>query len=179
MNNQQTFVDGLTDIFVKKNIITPEKAKAIKKIFWDRAKPQFVDFLLEEGLIDKSNILSALSEYYQVPAFDVVGYFFSHHYLHMFPEGILIRNIMIPLERDENILVMVVSDPDNPELLDKIGEHVSYDIQFQVGIAQDIIDAIREFYDLSIEQVDYDDEHLEDMRRERTVEGILIEDIED
>lgn len=179
MSKHETFVDGLTDIFVKNNIVTPDKAKAIKKLFWDRSKPSFVNFLLKEGLISRSAILNALSEYYKVPAFDVVGHFFEHHYLHMFPEGVLLRNAMIPLERDQNMLIMIASEPDNPELLAKIGEHVSYDVQFQVGIAQDIIDAIREFYELSITQVEIDEDHLEEKREQREVEGVLIEDVED
>ena len=179
MSKHETFVDGLTDIFVKNNIIAADKAKAIKKLFADRAKPSFINFLLEEGLISRSAILNALSEYYKVPAFDVVGHFFKHHYLHMFPQGVLLRNAMIPLKQDQNMLIMIASEPNNPELLPKIGEHVSYNIRFMVGIQQDIIDAIREFYELSITQVDIDEDHLREKREQKEVEGVLIEDIED
>jgi len=179
MSKQQTFVDGLTDIFVKNNVVSADKAKAIKKLFWDRAKPQFVDFLLEEGLVSKSDLLNALSQYYKVPAFDVVGHLFKQHFVHMFPKDFLIRNKIIPLERDENFMVVIASDPGHAELLAKIGEHVSYDIRFNVGIAQDIRGAVESFYDMLIPQTGISDDVVEDPAQQEELEGFLTEDIED
>lgn len=54
------------------------------------------------------------------------------------------------MEDDENTLVLVASDPHNNDLLLEIGKYVSYDVQFKVGLYQDIIDAIKEFYDPSL-----------------------------
>ena len=78
--NKKTFVERLVDIFVKRNTIAADKAPAIKKLFYDRSKPSFVNFLLEEDLLSREDILNALSDYYNVPAFDVEGYFFEHVY---------------------------------------------------------------------------------------------------
>jgi hypothetical protein len=167
MKKEETLVEQLTNILVKNNVIAEDKAKAIKKVFKDRSKPVFVNFLLEEDLVPRNEILNALAEYYKVPAFDVVGHFFDHFLLRKFPEDTLIRNVMIPLEVDENMLIVIASQPDNPELLSIIGDSVSYDVRFMVGIDQDIIDAIREFYDLSPSQVPED----EDIRREHIERG--------
>jgi hypothetical protein len=62
----------------------------------------------------------------------------------------MLQNSFIPLEDDENIMVVVASDPADSNLLVEIGKYVSYDIQFRVGLHHDILDAIKEFYDESL-----------------------------
>lgn len=142
-----TFAAQLSEILFKHGVITQEEAKAMQHAFEQSAIDQFDDFLISEGLVEQGDLLEALSEYFEVPSFDVVGYFFERHLLHMFPKQMLIRNRMIPLEVDENMMIIVTSNPDNPDILAQIGENVSYDIRFYVGIGQDIINAIQEFYD--------------------------------
>ena len=64
---------------------------------------------------------------------------------------------------DENMMIMVAANPDNSELLFEIGQNVSYDIRFYVGIARDICDAVKEYYDKADTQ---DVEEDEDLRQE-------------
>ena len=156
MAKHDNLAEGIAKILVERKVVSPEEGESFKKLFYDRAKPSFVNFLLEEGLVTKTAILKALSEFYQKPYFDANGFFFDQHLVQMFPDDVMIRNLFIPIEQDQNMLVVLVSDPSNPELLKKIGEHVSYDIRFNVGIAQDIINAIREFSDWAVTQ--YPDE---------------------
>lgn len=146
MKNQKTFVQKLSSILMDQGTISPEESKALQKVFKESAKETFDNFLLEEGLVDEANLLKALAYYYQVPGFDVIGYFFDTYLLHMFPKDFLTRNACIPVTVDENIMIMVASEPVNP-LLARIGEHVSYSIRFRVGIRRDIVEAAREFYD--------------------------------
>ncbi len=174
MEKRETFAQAIADILVKHNVVSPETGKALQKAFRDSAKEIFDNFLLEEGLVDPENLIKALAEYYQVPAFDVVGYFFERYLLHMFPKGFLLRNAIIPLEVDENIMVIIASEPNDSDLLPKIGEHVSYDIRFRVGIRRDICDAVKEFYDRALTEVKEDAdlrvEHKEDAEVRR-IEG--------
>lgn len=181
MKRYEDLAEGLSEILVKQNVITQEKAQALKKLFYESAKPIFVDFLLEEGLVARSDLLNALSEYYQKPAFDVVGHFFDEHYVQMFPELVMVRDRFIPLERDQNMLVVVASDPTNPELLDIIGKYVSYDVRFKVGIAQDIIDAVREFSGYAITQYpeEIDVDIKKEQQRRKEVRGELLEQEEE
>jgi hypothetical protein len=135
-----------------------------------------VDFLLSEGLVTRRDILTALSETFQVPWFDVTGYFFDHQLVHLFPKGFLLRNGMIPLMIDEDELIVVAANPADPELLPSFGQYVSWDIQFQVGIRRHIEDAVKEFYD---ESITYDipaDLDLEEERRVARAEAELEED---
>ncbi len=181
----EMFVDGITKVLKSRKIISADEAKALKKSFEGSSKPNFDDFLLEEGLVEKGDLLDALAQYYEVPAFDAVGYFFNHAQVLMFPKIFLRRNGIIPIERDQNMLIMLASNPKDSDLLVRIGNYVSYDIRFRVGIRQDILDAIEEFYDRSLAEVDYDKDLNEDrkmregnIRQEKEVEELAREDFE-
>lgn len=150
------YVKKLTDILVQLKAITPEMNDDLEHNFAQSSHERFDDFLLDQGLVAKEDILKALSILYQVPYMDVDGYFFDSFMLQKFPKDFLIRNAIIPYEQDQNMLLVVAADPSDQALLDKIGAHVSYDIRFNVGIKTDIINMIRMYYDKSLtEPVSY------------------------
>lgn len=149
---EHIFIDELTNILLKTGALDPEAAKGLDEAFAQSSHENFDYFLLNEGLVDKEDLLHALSIIYRVPSIDVDGIFFETFLLQKFPKDFLLRNAIIPYEQDENMLVVVAADPADDTLLDKIGEYVSYDIQFFVGIYTDIIDAIESYYETSITQ---------------------------
>ncbi|EKD48494.1 MAG: hypothetical protein ACD_64C00279G0001 [uncultured bacterium] len=171
----EAFVEGLTKILLKRHLISKSDADSLVVAFKGSQKEYFDDFLLSEGLIEKDDLLPALAEYYQVPAVDVVGYFFDHSLLLMFPKNFLFNSAVIPMERDENMLVMVTSDPNDEDLIVQIGNYVSYDIHFNVGIRQDIMDAVEEYYAQSLTGPDFE-EDLSQTREAR--EGEIEEEKE-
>lgn len=157
----------------RRQVITDEMARDLVHQFDGAEQERFDDFLLQEGIVSKEDLLPALSQVYQVPSTDVEGYFFQTHLLQMFPQDLLMRNGIIPMEQDENILIVVAADPSDPELLARIGEHVSYDIEFFVGIYTDILEAIEEYYDRALTQ-DFDHEG-EDIHQDM----VRLEDLDD
>jgi Type II secretion system (T2SS), protein E, N-terminal domain len=171
---ENSFEVSFLRTLVELKLITAEDAVKLLAAYHESDVDQFDEFLLSEGILDTENLLQALSEYYQVPSFDVQGYFFERHLLHMFPQDMMVRNEIIPLQVDESMMVVVAAKPDNPDLLFEIGEYVSYDIRFYVGIAQDIIDAVREYWDKADTEVKEDD----DIREEQLLrsEFMHIED---
>ncbi len=181
----EAFVKRLTKILHKRNIISKDEADALAEAFKGSAKPYFDDFLLDEGIVDKDDLLPALADFYQVPAFDVVGYFFDHALLRMFPKNFLFNRAVIPIELDENMLIMVASNPNDSELLPMIGNHVSYDIRFNVGIRQDIMDAVQEFFDKSPTGADFEEDLKQtremretNIRQEKEVDELAYDDYE-
>jgi hypothetical protein len=162
----QTFVDRLTEILVQNKAISREQAQTYRHDFERSDKDSFDDFLLTEGLIDEEALLIALSVCYQVPAIDVVGYFFDRELLRNFPKDFLLRNEIIPYELEDDNLVVVASRPDDPNLEADIGKFVNPDIAFAVGLGQHILDAIEEYYDKADTEVDDD----ADLRVEREQE---------
>jgi type IV pilus assembly protein PilB len=145
----QSFEEKLCTILVKNKVITPKESADLQKDFAGRTKENFDDFLLSEGVVQKDDLLQALSECYEVPAFDIVGHFFKRDLLLQFPKDFLVRHGIIPLERDGNMLVIVASEPDNTDFLAEMSDYVSDDTRFFVGIRQEIIDAVDEYYEES------------------------------
>lgn len=167
---KETFVDRLTAILVAQGVIPAAEVAGIHAGFSRSSLDQFDDFLIEEGLVEPDDLLKALAEFYQVPSFDVRDHFFDQHLIHMFPKDFLLRNGIIPLERDENMLIVVASAPETPGLEAAINEFVSYDINFYVGIKEAITDAVKEFYDRAPTQVVEDEDIKEERRLEQDKE---------
>lgn len=147
---RKEFIDKLSEILVEMNILKVEDLFAIHKEFQSRADISFEDFLLEEGLVDRSDLLQALSRYYEVPAIDVVGEIFDHHDVRLIPEEVMVKHFFIPYKRENDNLTVVAANPGDPHLPVVIGKYVTHNIEFAVGLAQDIIDTVREYYDKSI-----------------------------
>lgn len=178
MKKEVSFVQRLTTSLLANQAITQKEADSLVAMFHDRAKGRVDNFLLDEGMVEREDLLKALSTVYQVPFFDVNGYFFEHELLHTFPKDVLIAKGIIPLQVDEDVLIVVASNPEDAELLDVIGHSVSYDIQFNVGIHRDIIDSIEEYYDQSV-ILDDEDDYEDDESFENDEDDDMAEDIFD
>jgi hypothetical protein len=171
------FVEGLCAIFERQGVVTSQQSRDLKKNFEGRSDVYFEDFLLEEGLIDKEAILKALSEYYATPSMDPVGYFFDHYLLIKFPKDLLLRSLAIPIEViDDNILMVLANDPSDEEIIAQLGRYVSYDIEFRVGIASEIIESIEEFYDKSLTDRVLDDDVIPEHETLEEQEHRIVED---
>lgn len=159
------FVLKLLTALVELEALSKQEAVSVEKTFTGYTKGQIDYFLLDEGLISQEQLLQALSVVYQVPSFDVRGYFFETQMLHMFPKEILLEFEMIPLTIEEDILIMVVANPADEELVAVVGNHVAFDVEFNVGLRQEITDAIEEYYEISVaqeqEEVDQEDENFD------------------
>jgi hypothetical protein len=182
MEKKESFAQALCEILVKHRVITEAEGRALQRSFKNADKEQFDDFLLEEGLIEEEPLLNALSEFYQVPAVDVTGYFFDTELLRNFPKDFLLRNRIVPLEMEDDVLIVVANDPENPDLLSSIGAYTSEDIQFRVGLSRDITDSVKEFYEKSptdlLDDQDYDEEQLEEKQRYHSLLDEEDEDME-
>ena len=83
---REQFVDDLVAILEQNGSVSRGEAAALKTAFEESSQAQFDEFLLDEGLIEEEPLLAALSEYYQVPSFNVCAYFFKREELHKFPK---------------------------------------------------------------------------------------------
>ena len=158
-----SFEEKLCHILIKNRALASDEAETLLQEFKKQPKETFDAFLLSEEMVEKSDLLKALSEYYEVPSFDVTGHMFDHELLQDFPQDILVRYGIIPLERDGDIFIMIASNPNNEDSVTELSEYVTNDIQFYVGIRSDIIEAIVEYYQDSPfttrnEDGDYEDE---------------------
>lgn len=124
--------------------------EVLMRDFQRQSDREFEDFLLEEGLVSKPDLLQALGEVYQMPAIDVEGIFFDHHLVRMFPKDVMLRHGFIPYQVDGDILIVIASEPDDPMIPVIAEKFVSYDVTCFLGVKRDIDDAVEEFFDKSL-----------------------------
>ncbi|MGA9531054.1 MAG: hypothetical protein WBQ73_04180 [Candidatus Babeliales bacterium] len=172
------FIDDFSLFLVRDGIASSHELVELHALFQASSHQFFTQFLVDEGLLSKKKVLQFLSEYYKVPSFDVEGYFFDSNLLHLFPQDFLVRNLVIPLEIDENMLIVVAGEI-VPGLASSMEQFVAYDIRFRIGLAQDIQEAIDEYYDTALTE-DYEEEaKIDDAGREHSSQEIIDHAIAD
>ena len=177
-----TVVDCLCDLFEKQKLFSHEDIVALKKDFYTSSVLRFEDFLMHEGLIEKEDLLRVLGIFYQTEAVDTQGFVFDHHLMGMFPHEEMMRNMFIPYQRDpenDDILIVLAANPHDPDLLEIIGEHVSYDIISFVSLGRDIEDAIKDYYDEPLYEQEQDSINSDDECREQHPAEIMIGELKD
>lgn len=175
---KEGFVEALCKVFEKNGVVTHQESIDLQKNFKNQSDFAFEDFLLEEGLIEKEDILKALSDYYAVLSMDPIGYFFDHYLVVKFPKDFLLRTMVIPIEViDDAILMVLANNPDDEDILPALGTYVSYDIEFRVGLASEIVECIEEFYDKSVTDRELDDNLVPE--RQKVLEDEAHREIEE
>ena len=152
------YVKALSDILSHNGALSKQDAQSLSKDFKGFEKDQLNSFLLDEGLVAKEELFHALSEYYQLPYFDVRGYQFNHDLLELFPQDFLVRNVVIPIQFDGNILTVVAGYPDEECLREKIRKYTTHHIEFRVGIVRDIIGEAQAYYEEPPDDVGFEEE---------------------
>jgi hypothetical protein len=180
MEKKHIFIRDLTAILVRQKAIEEKEAEALIKLFADRSSDTVDNFLLDEGLIEKIQLLRALSTYYKAPYVDVVGYIFNPLLVREFPKDFLLRNSIVPMEVDDEILIVIASDPEAVGLESSIREYVSYGVEFMVGLSRDIEDEVKEYYDKSpTEEPDDLDVMVEHRHERQAAKEPFREDVEE
>ncbi len=169
MLKKEMFVSRLADALVKLQIFSAQEAESLVKEFQGRAKGRIDDFLLDEGIVDRETLLKALQAVYGIAPFDVRGHFFNHQLLLFFPKDFLINQGFIPLDVDDEIMTIVMSNPEDEETLDTLSRYVSYNVNVFVGIRRDVSDAVEEYYDEDVvtsdiaeQETDIEDDGMDD-----------------
>ncbi len=180
MASTKSFIDVLSQVLIHHNITTLEKTQEWQKTFATSSIDEFDSFLLDRGLVNADDMLAALSAYYHVPSYDVADHFFETHLLHEFPLDFLVRNAIIPLEIENHThLVVVASEPEREGLESEIRNFVDYDVVYFVGIRRDIVDAVREYYDTALTEVEPDEDRNQEDREDRAARRTMLEDTDE
>lgn len=168
MDREQKVIDGLLTILCDLEVVSRDDKEELQREFERSEIVRFEDYLIDEEIVEKEDLLRALQQYYKVTAVDVLGEMFDHNLLTMFPQDVLVRNCAIPYRQDDDILVMIVANPNDENLDAVLGEFVSYDFEYFVGIPRHIEMMIKDFYQKEMYKEDFED-IIDEEAREREV----------
>jgi len=159
----RTAVQEFATILAQQKTLTEAQSLSLVDDFSDRSIDAIVDFLLEEGLADKEQVLQALSAFYKTPFLDVSGYLFEHNLVHDFPVDFLKSHCAIPMSDENDIIVVITNNPNQEGLKEKVEQYTDSIVECWVGIQQDIFDAIEEFSVKAVTEDTFEaDDQLED-----------------
>lgn len=169
MKNSNKAVEGISLILSRHKLVPVDELQALIHTYKTGDDIAFEDFLIEQDLVTKDDLLQAMSEYYRVPAIDVVGEFFDHYLLSLFPKNLLTQLVFIPYTREADVLTIIAAEPDHPDLASTISKFITHDLAFMVGLSKDIIETIDEFYD---ESITYQPNHIANAQMERSAGSV-------
>jgi len=107
------------------------------------------ELLLARGLVDKSDLLSALDEVTRVPYLDCTVVAPTADALERIPRAIAVRCCALPIEQSETRLTVVMAEPQNLSLVDELRFTSGAEIIPRLGFTREILQAITKYYPAS------------------------------
>lgn len=188
MNNRQ-----LTGMLIKRGIISLPELKNLEELSNETGE-SIRDILLKDDRLDESQLVDILSEQYNVPKIDLSELEIDKEVIDILSDQIVDRYKVVPISRIGNTLTVAMSDPSNMNAQDDIKFLTDYNVEVVVAATSDIEAAIEKYYasssdnkisggfgditfdmedllkevdDVSIDEMDFDDESsLEDTIRD-------------
>jgi len=140
---------SLADILVTSGVLTQEQSDKATKVAV-QTKCQYSEAAVKLGFTKEDDIAIALSKQYGVPYASrenkILKAEKGQNLEKILPEAYARQNFILPLFKDENVLAVAVSDPENMLLLDNVKMLTSLEIQPFISTKTQIIKAIDEFY---------------------------------
>lgn len=165
---EENKIDGIMIILRGHGWVNLDDEIELKKAFAASDTERFEDYLIDEEIVEKDQLLQALGEFYNVRPFDVMGTMFDHHLMRMFPKNVLLNNCCIPYCHENDIMIIIAGDPSDENLDAVLGETVSYDFQYYVGIPRHIDMMIEDFYNAPMYE-ETADHVVEESQHEREI----------
>ncbi len=98
---------------------------------------------LEKGLLSEEKEVKKLAKRYHVPYINLSSYALSRDLVQSFPVDFLYRSNFVPLEENENILKVAISDPSDIATIDAIESYFGKKVQVYAASKRAIHEALR------------------------------------
>ncbi len=117
----------LGEMMVKYGIITQEQLDTALKLQKEKGK-RLGEILIELGYISSSDLFWMLSEQADIPFVQLNPEMFDNQLISKFPEKLLLDNCILPLYQTENKIYVVIGDPTNISVIEKIKKTLNKDV---------------------------------------------------
>lgn len=104
------------------------------------------NFLIQEGIISESELLSLISSSLYIPRIDLSKFKISPEILEIIPERLARYYQVIPISKIGNTITVAISDPLNIFALDDLKTLTGYSVQTVIASQEQILETIERFY---------------------------------
>jgi type IV pilus assembly protein PilB len=134
----------LGDLLIEAGLLSEEQLQTTL-----REKPddqRLGDALLQKGFITEQQLIEVLEFQLGIPHISLYRYPFDTNLFNLIPKERAIRNLIIPLKKEENRLYVAMSDPLDFFVIDDLRLSTGFQIETSISTKDDIIRAINKFY---------------------------------
>lgn len=136
----------LGDLLVEAQMITEEQLQLTLK-----EKPteqRLGDALLQRGYITEQQLIEVLEFQLGIPHINLYRYPFDTTLFSLIPKETARRNLIVPLKKDGNRLLVAMADPMDFFVVDDLRLSTGFQIDTAIATKDDILRAINKYYDI-------------------------------
>lgn len=134
-----------TDILVKRGQISPDQVvEALGLQKQSGAKLQ--DAIIKLGYATLKDVMSAFAEFHNMQFVDLTDVTIPASVIELVPESVARENVVIPLNQENGALKIIMSDPSNFDVIQKLQFILNKDITPVLAPQEQIIEAINRHY---------------------------------
>jgi len=108
-------------------------------------------YLVAYSYVTEEDVAKCLTQQFGYPYLPLRAYDIPSHIIELIPANVAERYWLIPADRIENIITVVMVDPLDEKAIEEVEKITSCKVQPFVGILSDIIKAIERYYSIYIE----------------------------
>lgn len=111
-------------------------------------------YLIAHGHLKEEDLAKCISVQFGYPYLPLRAYDVPESIINLVPVEVIKRHWLIPVDRIENIITLVMADPFDEEAINDVEKTTGCKVQPFVGVLSDILKAIEQYYHIDI---GYDD----------------------
>lgn len=168
----------LGDLLIEAGMLTEKQLQEALRTKMDGQK--LGDALLERGFISEQQLIEVLEFQLGIPHISLFRYPVDANIVNLISKDFALRNILIPIKKEENRLIVAMNDPMDYFALDDMRLATGFQISPVIATKDEILSSIHKYYnlnetfeDINLTQVDEDAVESEEAPAVRLVNQIL------
>ncbi|WZL75033.1 type II secretion system ATPase GspE [Clostridiaceae bacterium 35-E11] len=135
----------LGNLLMDAGLITKEQLHHALKLQKNSGK-KLGEILIEEGIIQEKQIIEVLEFQFGIPHMDLEKHFIDPEIPRLISENLARRNMLIPVKKERDRLVVAMVDPLNIFAIDDVKIATGLEVEPAIATKQDIFYAIDQYY---------------------------------
>jgi type IV pilus assembly protein PilB len=145
VQNTQAQEDSLEGILSKQGLLTPDQVSAVKLESINSG--QLVEnIIIQHSLLPPEKIIQAKAQLMNVPYVRLESRAISTDVLNLIPEPVARRYLLIPFEKQNDVLFIAMADPLDIQVIQFLEKKSGMRVKAFLGLSQDILKAVNDQY---------------------------------
>ncbi|MGE0756236.1 MAG: GspE/PulE family protein, partial [Pirellulaceae bacterium] len=136
-----------TEILLRKGIVSLDQLSEAERMARDSNR-KTADCLVELQYATAEEVMRAIAEQHRLPYANFGEIAIPENVIELVPESVARENTILPWKEEDEALVVVMSDPLNIEIIDKLRFILNRKVDVALAPKENIVEAINKYYGL-------------------------------